>query len=64
MKSKTKLPLVFAVLATGPLTGFAPIAAPAHAALEQGDPLADFGQVCQKRALLVVGPAPGFRPAP
>ena len=32
MKPKTKLPLVFAVLATGPLTGFAHIAAPVHAA--------------------------------
>lgn len=32
MKRKTNLPLVFAVLATGPLTGFAPIAAPAYAA--------------------------------
>ncbi len=32
MKRKSKLPLVFAVLATGPLTGFAPIAAPANAA--------------------------------
>ena len=32
MKPKSKLPLVFAVLATGPLTGFAPIAAPAYAA--------------------------------
>lgn len=32
MKRKTKLPLVFAVLATGPLTGFAPIVAPVHAA--------------------------------
>ena len=32
MKRNVKLPLVFAVLATGPLTGFAPIAAPAHAA--------------------------------
>lgn len=32
MKRKSKFPLVFAVLATGPLTGFAPIAAPVHAA--------------------------------
>lgn len=32
MKRKTKLPLVFAVLATGPLTGFAPLAAPVYAA--------------------------------
>ena len=32
MKPKTKLPLVFAVLATGPLTGFAPIATPVYAA--------------------------------
>jgi uncharacterized protein (DUF302 family) len=32
MKRKTKFPLVFAVLATGPLTGFAPLAAPVHAA--------------------------------
>ncbi|HEU0311054.1 MAG TPA: DUF302 domain-containing protein [Sphingomicrobium sp.] len=32
MKRKMKFPLVFAVLATGPLTGFAPIAAPLYAA--------------------------------
>lgn len=32
MKRKTNLPLVFAVLATGPLTGFAPIVAPVQAA--------------------------------
>ena len=32
MKRNTKFPLVFAVLATGPLTGIAPIAAPAYAA--------------------------------
>jgi uncharacterized protein (DUF302 family) len=32
MKRKSKLPLVFAVLATGPLTGVAPIVAPAAAA--------------------------------
>jgi uncharacterized protein (DUF302 family) len=32
MKRKTKFPLVFAVLATGPLTGFAPIATSAYAA--------------------------------
>lgn len=32
MKRKTNLPLVFAVLATGPLTGFAPVAAPVYAA--------------------------------
>ena len=32
MKRKSKLPLVFAVLATGSLTGVAPIAAPAYAA--------------------------------
>ena len=32
MKRNRKLPLVFEVLATGPLTGFAPIAAPLHAA--------------------------------
>lgn len=32
MKRKTKFPLVFAVLATGPLTGFAPIATAAYAA--------------------------------
>ena len=32
MKRRSNLPLVFAVLATGPLTGFAPIAAQAEAA--------------------------------
>lgn len=32
MKRNRNFPLVFAVLATGPLTGFAPIAAPLHAA--------------------------------